>query len=226
MEQRIATDPTFAFDPNAPGLSEQLDARGLEIMAEALSTRGMTLEAAEYMRPWLLFTLLGFPACHLQAIATGAEPLDAVMAQRAGDRQTPVLGLETYEQALSAFQRVRPEQFISLMVETGALIDREEDIFRTNTDLYVAGEITAINEFSIYLSETEGQRADARALNGEIMAELLDVRNRAWMPAILREVRAGNAFVAVGALHLPGTVGLIELLRAEGFNVSRLDGPG
>lgn len=223
MERRISSDPTFAFDPEGPGLSERLDEANLAVLGDALATRGLTLEAAENMRPWLLFTLLGFPACHLQAMATGAEPLDTVMAQRAGDRQVPVLGLETYEQALSAFQRIEAERFLEMMVETGALITQEEDIFRTNTDLYVAGEISAINEYSIWLSEAQGRLANGRALNEEIMVELLDVRNRSWMPAILREVRGGNAFVAVGALHLPDRVGLIELLRAEGLTVTRLD---
>ena len=31
---------------------------------------------------------------------------------------------------------------------------------------------------------------------------------------------AGNAFIAVGALHLPGPEGLIELLRKSGHTVS------
>jgi hypothetical protein len=32
----------------------------------------------------------------------------------------------------------------------------------------------------------------------------------------------GSAFMAVGALHLPGNEGVIELLRKDGFNVSSL----
>ena len=34
----------------------------------------------------------------------------------------------------------------------------------------------------------------------------------------------GGVFAAFGALHLPGEVGVIELLRARGFEVTRLDG--
>ena len=33
----------------------------------------------------------------------------------------------------------------------------------------------------------------------------------------------GNAFIAVGALHLPGERGLIELLREQGYTVSPAD---
>jgi uncharacterized protein YbaP (TraB family) len=223
MEQRLATDPTFAFDPSAPPLSSRLTPDQLSILSEALATRGLSIQAAEQMRPWLLFTLLGFPACHIQAISAGNDPLDKEMALRAGERGIPVAGLETYEQALGAFKRIRAERFLTVMVETSAMVAEEEDVFRTNSDLYAAGHIAAINEFSIWLSEQQGVVSDSRALNTEIMAEILDARNRAWMPDLVRELRKGGAFVGIGALHLPGRVGLIELLRERGFTVTRVD---
>jgi uncharacterized protein YbaP (TraB family) len=33
----------------------------------------------------------------------------------------------------------------------------------------------------------------------------------------------GGAFIAVGALHLPGEAGLVELLRAKGYTVTAED---
>lgn len=223
MQDRIAADPAFAFDQTGAPLSQRLDPQKLRVLGQALSTRGIALESAEYMRPWLLFTILGFPACHLQAIAAGDEPLDKVMAQRAGDRKIPTLGLETYEQALAAFQRINPRRFLSMLVETSALVETEEDTFRTNADLYADGEIVAINEFGIWLSDRQGVVTDGRALNAEVMRELIDVRNQAWMQTLLPQIARGGAFTAVGALHLPGRMGLIEMLRAEGYTVTRLD---
>jgi Uncharacterized protein conserved in bacteria len=35
-------------------------------------------------------------------------------------------------------------------------------------------------------------------------------------------LRQGNAFVAVGALHLPGTHGILQLLSDEGYQVTRV----
>lgn len=49
---------------------------------------------------------------------------------------------------------------------------------------------------------------------------LLDDRNENWikqLPAILEE---GSQFIAVGALHLAGNKGLVELLRKQGYTVT------
>jgi uncharacterized protein len=35
-------------------------------------------------------------------------------------------------------------------------------------------------------------------------------------------LKGGGAFIAVGALHLPGKTGLIERLRAEGYTVTKV----
>lgn len=220
MQARLGSDPAFAFDADATPLSERLPAEHLAVLAEALAARGVTLEAAERMRPWLLFTILAFPACHLQAVAAGAEPLDKLMALRAREFGVPERGLETYEQALDAFRRIRPARFLEMLVDSGEMVGIEEDIYQTTLDLYAAGEVAAVGEFSILLSERAGTTDDPRQLYDEVMAELLDARNRAWVPALVEEIGKGNAFISVGALHLPGEVGLIELLRGQGLTLT------
>ncbi|MDF6666670.1 TraB/GumN family protein, partial [Escherichia coli] len=45
-------------------------------------------------------------------------------------------------------------------------------------------------------------------------------RNLSWMPRLRQALDAGGAVVAVGAAHLPGSDGLIALLRADGYQVN------
>jgi hypothetical protein len=48
------------------------------------------------------------------------------------------------------------------------------------------------------------------------------VRNVGWMDAIAGQLKAGPTFIAVGEGHLGGNQGLIQLLQARGFKVTRV----
>ena len=55
--------------------------------------------------------------------------------------------------------------------------------------------------------------------------QLLPGRNRQWFSTVTRAlVRKHNVMILVGALHLPGDDGLIEMLRGEGFNPEQMYG--
>lgn len=223
MNTRMVSDPSFTMDLDAPPLLSELTDGQRRTLAAALNARGMPVEAANQMRPWLLGSLLGFPACHLRAAATGAQVLDNVMAELAAEKGIRVAGLETYEEALSGFSDFDRDLLVKVLVADDTMLKREEDIFRTNALLYSAGETAAINELSIWLAERQNVSFDPRKVNQTLMNNLLDGRNRKWMTPLRRHLDLGNAFIGVGALHLPGEAGLIELLRAEGYKVTRLD---
>lgn len=222
MEDEMATDLTLAFDMDRPPLSELLRPDQYDAFVQAIRSRGLFPEATEQMRPWLLLSLLGFPACHFQLIAAGAAPLDRIMAERAERAGVPVRGLETFRDGIAALERVDESLIMESIGNLGAHFEIEEDLFRTNTDLYAAGEIEAINEFAIWLADRMHPGLDNRALNRAVMAEVLDVRNQRWIPLLEEHLAGGEVFVGVGALHLPGRAGLIELLRARGWRVTRL----
>ena len=48
---------------------------------------------------------------------------------------------------------------------------------------------------------------------------MVTARNRTMAERAMPFIDAGGAFIAVGALHLPGEEGLIELLRKKGYRV-------
>jgi hypothetical protein len=53
--------------------------------------------------------------------------------------------------------------------------------------------------------------------------ELVNDRNRRWITVIDKNVHQGSCLIAVGALHLPGEIGLISLLRKEGYTLTPMD---
>ena len=77
---------------------------------------------------------------------------------------------------------------------------------------------------AFYMSQVLGDRGvDVLARTD---AYLLTKRNRRFVERLTDDLSAGGVFVAVGAAHLPGTDGLITMLRDEGFEVTRLPLPG
>ena len=44
-------------------------------------------------------------------------------------------------------------------------------------------------------------------------------RNKAWAEKLPAIMKAAPTFVAVGALHLPGEKGLLNLLKRQGYTV-------
>ncbi|QBF33500.1 TraB/GumN family protein [Thalassococcus sp. S3] len=57
-------------------------------------------------------------------------------------------------------------------------------------------------------------------------AYLVIERNRDFLDRIMDDLKTGGVFMAIGFGHLPGEGGMVEMLRAEGFDVSRIVLPG
>ena len=57
-------------------------------------------------------------------------------------------------------------------------------------------------------------------------AYLIDHRNQRFMARLQDELPRGGVFVAVGAGHIPGENGLVEMLRGNGYAVTRIALPG
>ena len=224
MEADIVARPLeLIYNMEAPPLSSRLPADAIDAVETALEKRGVPLQAVEQMRGWMLIGLLGYPPCQITALQRGEDTLDARMAKFAKERGVPDFGLETYEQSLEAIAAMPSDSFDEWLGGMALTSSIEEDLHRTRLDFYAAGEIMALAEYEIWEGERQGLLR-AREIAELFFDAALTVRNKAWMENLVPALEDGNAFVAVGALHVPGETGLVELLRAEGWTVTRLDG--
>jgi uncharacterized protein YbaP (TraB family) len=224
MQARMAGDPAFVIDTSRTGLSGQLTAAEQAVAERALAARGVTLQIADKLRPWMLFSLLAVPQCVLREAQQGEPTLDALLISNAAGAGIPVVGLETYQQAIDSIASIPTDMMDELLLEMLRDLSGEEDARRTSVELYQAGEIAAIWEFSVISGAETVGAARSREIFDQLAELLLGTRNRAWMDIMLPQLEAGGVFAAFGAMHLVGEAGVIELLRAEGFEVTRLDG--
>ena len=224
LQARIAGDRDFVIDIEQTGLTGRLTAAERAVVERKLAANGLTLAIADKLRPWMLFSLLAVPQCMLREMQQGQPLLDSLLMSKAAEAGIPVAGLETYEQALGGFAAIPTDTMNEILLEGLRGLSDEEDFRRTSVGLYLSGEIAALWEFSVQNTAKTTGMARSRAIYAQFAAALLDARNRAWMDVLVPQLEMGGVFAAFGALHLPGEAGVIELLRARGFEVTRLDG--
>ena len=96
--------------------------------------------------------------------------------------------------------------------------DQADDLFATMTDAYFRGEHRLIWEFNRQ-RQPDSQSGDFT----QVESLLLDQRNVLWIPQIMHAAQTGPVVVAVGAAHLSGPMGLLELLHQQGFALRQID---
>jgi uncharacterized protein YbaP (TraB family) len=73
------------------------------------------------------------------------------------------------------------------------------------------------------LEDIEGLFAKSEFGEEKNQAILLDNRNKNWISQLKKLPSTQSRFIAVGAGHLVGKMGLISLLRKEGYTVRAID---
>ncbi|CAG0955117.1 MAG: polysaccharide biosynthesis protein GumN [Rhizobiaceae bacterium] len=182
----------------------------------ALAARGIPLASVAKMKPWMLAAMVALPACEMARKAAGLPVLDVKLAKDAEAAGKELRGLETVTDQLEAMASLPMEFHIRGLVETLKLGDRIDDVIESMISLYVKGEVGMIWPlFRAVLPD--GAVDDGYAAFEEVM---VTARNKTMAIEAEPILMEGGAFVAIGALHLPGPEGVVELLRKAGYTVT------
>ena len=179
---------------------------------------GYPVEFAHHLKPWFLAILTAIPACEADREALNLPEVDQFIAQTAKDEGVKVIGLETPGQQLDAIANLRPEVAATLVILAARDPGLNDDLYATMLKLYRESrpaEILAVSDALGGMSKAE------RAAEDEFMRELLLSRNAVMAERAAPLLASGGAFIAVGALHLPGKTGLIEQFRVMGYSVTK-----
>ena len=180
-------------------------------VSAAIATRGIPELVLNRMKPWAAAVTLSTPL-----LETG-EVLDRVLYQDAVTQGKVLHGLETMQEQLDLFDSMPEADQIVLLKDA---VDNFEVLDAMQAELLSAykqrdlGRLLAINEASM-------QRGDQR-LADDFQRRIVDDRNQHMAERMQPYLQQGKAFVAVGALHLPGKTGLLERLQQQGYTVTRV----
>ncbi len=205
---------------NGESLKTALSAEEYKDVQQTVAKAGMPGELAASMKPWLVSMLLATSECERKQVAAGRTVLDLQVAAEAQKHGIAIKGLETIEDQLSALAAVPDDQQIAMLKVGLKFKDRADDMTETLVQMYVKRHLGAAMPFQLALAAETG--TSPSVFDGFKKMLLID-RNAKMRNAALSLLEAGNAFIAVGALHLPGPAGLVALLRQSGYAVTPVE---
>ena len=185
------------------GLPPDLFARA----AALLRRHGLAESAARRLKPWAAYTTLSLPPNQQ------APPLDLVLMLDADARGIPVTGLETLDEQIGVFESLGASEQVELLTLTVCHYERFQREIDEMIEHYVANDLRAIMAMAVRYSTP---------LQDRFMDALLRRRNHRMAERMRPLIDAGGAFIAIGALHLPGAEGVLALLEQAGYRVTRV----
>ena len=221
IQQQFAASPLFAMEVVLDGaamqklsvamfyddgrnLAKEVGAPLFASVAEHLGDYGIPSALAENMKPWAAFTTLSMP------VGASALPLDMQLMGAARQAGKQVVGLESVDEQLAVFDGVPDTDQIAMLRDVACHYDLFQHELADMVDAYVARDLAALVEQSERY-DSEGKEA--------FMDKLLYERNARMAERMVPLLAVGHAFIAVGALHLPGARGVLRLLEQQGYRV-------
>ncbi|MGF9565713.1 TraB/GumN family protein [Neorhizobium sp. JUb45] len=217
----LMTKPDLLMFMDGKTIKTLLPEEQVAKLEAALKERNIPLAAVQSFKPWMISGMIALPACELARKANAAPFLDKKIALDAIAAGKPVKGLESMEEQLSAMAALPLDLHLKSLAETLDLGSRMNDVTETMTALYVAGDIGLTVPMLRALTPEDDKEADAGYAEFEKM--IVTKRNHVMADRSAALFKEGGLFMAVGALHLPGEEGVIELLRKQGFKVSAIN---
>jgi uncharacterized protein YbaP (TraB family) len=176
--------------------------------AAAMQARGIPEVVVERMKPWAVAITLAMPP------AVTGQMLDLTLYQFALENSKPVYGLETIHEQLDVFEGMSPDDQVELLKDALEQSPGIDTLHARLLAAYKRRDLAAL----VALNESSMKTGDQR-LARDFQQRLILDRNRRMAERLQEHLQAGGAFIAVGALHLPGEQGLLELLEQRGYSV-------
>jgi len=176
----------------------------------ALKTRDLANMNINKMKPWAAWVFLVVPI-------PKAEVLDDRLFRDAILQKKQRCGLENIDEHIGVFSKT-PLKYQIKMLEFA--LDNMELIAKQSRqliDLYVERSLE-----KIYQLLKQSAMVDDEELINDYYYRLVIRRNVIMVNSMLPYLQQGNAFFAVGTLHLPGKIGILQLLESRGFKVTKL----
>lgn len=182
------------------------------VLAEKeLKGLGLEIKVLHQFKPW--FVAITVTALKLQRL--GFDPnrgIDRYFFQKAKQENKEIVGLETFEYQVDLFDRMAERTQELMLLQTLKDVQSIEEAVDTIVKAWASGDMKTLD--SVLLGSLREYP--------EVYQRLVLDRNRAWLPKIESYLSQNETYlVVVGAGHLAGKDGVIEMLKAKGYAVEQ-----
>lgn len=198
-----------SFMADGKSLKDLINEEEYALVKNHFDKMGLPLFLFEKMKPMFL-TVFASMDMSPDAMSSGEMvSYEMKIMDIAKQQKKKMAGLETAEYQMSMFDSIPYETQAQMLVESIRSTGAGSEEFDEMLNLYKTQDINGMVTM---------MRADEEGIGGyEDM--LLITRNKNWIPVMGEMMMNQPTFFAVGAGHLGGEMGVVALLRKEGYTV-------
>ena len=196
-------------------LDSELPAATIGLLGAWLTANGLTPQMMQVFEPWFVALTITITEMTKQ----GLDPklgLDAHLAAMATEAGKPTAGLETGAQQIAFLDGMNKEEQLQFLAEA---LSESKDAKEETAKLHAAWRAGKADVL------WQDMAVQMKKEYPNLYRRINVARNDAWVPNIekrLTESDKDDTLVVVGALHLLGSDGVVEKLRARGYRVERI----
>ncbi|QHI38852.1 hypothetical protein IMCC3317_42520 [Kordia antarctica] len=167
---------------------------------------GLDLKLFNTMKPLAITSTI----TSKMAVCDNGVAYDMEFMKVAKAQNEKIIGLETIADQMKVFDDIPYEDQLKDLVKMAKEgMEESKKGFDEMTRYYNAEDLDGLLKVTL-----------DQGLEADFQENLVDQRNRNWIPLIEKITAEAPTFIGVGALHLPGEQGVINLLRKQGYVVT------
>ncbi|MCO5249720.1 MAG: TraB/GumN family protein [Chitinophagales bacterium] len=145
---------------------------------------------------------------YLKYLGNNPSSYESEFMEKVMDKNVKILGLETLEDQIAIIDHLSIEEQYKNLIQAIQEGPEQKEYLDELIRVYKEMDINKLHEMIVDNEDFK-----------DISNTFVDERNIKWIPKLQSFFKEGSTFVAVGAGHLGGEKGLIQLLRNVGYTV-------
>jgi uncharacterized protein YbaP (TraB family) len=208
-EERFLEAAMFA---DRQTLEQLIGAEDFARVLEQLAPIGLEREFVNKLKPWAVLI-------NLRAPKPAATTLDTQLLERARSRRMAIGQIEGVEEQIFTFDECPLESQLALLHHSLAHRAELGELAAGTVSAYLERDLAGIWRLREDFATRYPEVADHQAI---MTKRVIYDRSVVMAYRMQNELRRGDAFVAVGALHLYGRRGVLAALEQDGYRAARV----